>query len=166
IFSFIDEEKPMDLKRLLHDVRQNVDNVIAREGEGKRLWYELVDAHPVDVADVLKHLNKKHLELLYQTLPRQLRFDVFQEMPDKLKAFILSFLDVNDQIEAFQMLSTDELTDLFDVFSDDELKQYLQSLNKRVREKIITKLKFDPESAGGIMHTDVLTFMEDFTVEK
>jgi Mg/Co/Ni transporter MgtE len=27
-------------------------------------------------------------------------------------------------------------------------------------------LKFEPESAAGIMHTDVITLMEDFTVEK
>jgi magnesium transporter len=27
-------------------------------------------------------------------------------------------------------------------------------------------MKFDPESAGGIMHTDILTLMQDFTIEK
>ncbi|HEX4068644.1 MAG TPA: magnesium transporter, partial [Candidatus Babeliales bacterium] len=103
---------------------------------------------------------------LYKALPHSMQLDLFPELSDKLKVYVLSFLDDNEQVEAFQTLSTDDLTDLFDIFSDEELKRYLSSLNKRVHEKVRRMLKFDPESAAGIMHTDVITLMEDFTVEK
>ena len=63
-------------------------------------------------------------------------------------------------------LPVDQLTDLFDLFSDEELKIYLVLLNKKAREKVLSLLKFDPESAGGIMDTEVLVFIQDFTVEK
>lgn len=157
----------MDVKDLLYEIQNNIDDVIAQKGlTGISLWHELLKTHPVDIAALFKNLNKEHIKGLYEALPKYIQLDLFHELSDKIKVYVLSFLDDHDQVEAFQSLSTDQLTDLFDIFSDEELKRYLESLNKRVREKVIKMLKFEPESAAGIMHTDVLTLMEDFTVEK
>lgn len=157
----------MDVKDLLYEIQDNIDEVIAHESTlGKNLWRKLLEIHPVDIAYLLKSLNKSHIKVLYKALPKHVQLDLFHELQDNLKVYVLSFLDDQEQVEAFQTLSTDDLTDLFDIFSDEELKRYLDSLNKRVREKIIKMLKFEPESAAGIMDTDVITLMEDFTVEK
>lgn len=157
----------MDIKDLLYGIQNNVDDVIVhKDPENEKLWRNLLDTHPVDIADVCKQLSKEDVKKLYSALPHSMQLDVFPELSDKLKVYVLSFLDDNDQVEVFQTLSTDELTDLFDIFSDEELKRYLGSLNKRVHEKVRRMLKFDPESAAGVMHTDVITLMEDFTVEK
>jgi len=157
----------MDVKDLLYGIQENIDEIISHKGSVHgSLWHELIRTHPVDIAHVFKNLNKDHIKKLYMALPKYIQLDVFPELQDKIKVYVLSFLDDQEQYEAFQTLSTDDLTDLFDIFSDEELKRYLESLNKRVREKVIKMLKFEPESAAGIMHTDVLTLMEDFTVEK
>ncbi len=157
----------MDVKDLLSEIQNNIDEVISQKDPvGISLWHELLKIHPVDIAQLFKTLKKEHVILLYNALPKHVQLDLFHELSDKLKVVVLSSLDDHDQAEAFQSLSTDELTDLFDIFSDEELKRYLESLNKRVREKVIKMLTFEPESAAGIMHTDVLTLMEDFTVEK
>ena len=157
----------MDIKDLLYGIQENIDSVIAhKDPEGIKIWRTLLDTHPVDIADICKQLTQEDTKKLYQALPHPIQLDVFPELSDKLKVYVLSFLDDNAQVEAFQTLSTDELTDLFDIFSDEELKRYLGSLNKRVHEKVRRMLKFDPESAAGVMHTDVITLMEAFTVEK
>lgn len=157
----------MEVKELLYGIQENIDDVIAQKGPvGAKLWYELINTHPVDLADIFKNLNKEYVQVLYRALPHSLQLDLFHALQDKVKVYVLSFLDDQEQVEAFQTLSTDELTDLFDIFSDEELKRYLRSLNKRVHEKVRKMLKFEPESAAGIMHTDVITLMEDFTVEK
>lgn len=157
----------MDIKELLYGIQNNFDEVIVhKDPTGSALWHELVKTHPVDIAQIFKSLSKEHTKVLYKALPKSIQLDLFHELQDKQKVYILSALDDHEQVEAFQSLSTDELTDLFDIFSDDELKRYLESLNKRVREKVIKMLKFEPESAAGVMHTDVITLIEDFTVEK
>ena len=157
----------MDLKDLLYSIQGNIDDVISQKSPlGRQIWYELLKTHPVDIAYLFKNLSKDQVRSLYTALPNEIQLDLFHELPDKLKVYVLSFLDDQEQVEVFQTLSTDELTDLFDVFSDEELKRYLDSLHKRVREKVIKMLKFEPESAAGIMHTDVITLMEDLTVEK
>lgn len=157
----------MDVKDLLYEIQNNIEEIIAQKGpDGTRLWHELLRTHPVDIAQIFKSLDKEHVKALYQALPKPIQLDVFHELQDKLKVYVLSFMDDQEQVEAFQTLSTDDLTDLFDIFSDEELKRYLESLHKRVREKVIRMLKFEPESAAGVMQTDVITLMEDFTVEK
>jgi magnesium transporter len=157
----------MDVRDLLLEIQNNIDDVISQKGPvGASLWHELLKTHPVDIALLFKGLSKEQVRAIYEALPKYIQLDLFHELSDRLKVYVLSFLDDHDQVEVFQTLSTDELTDLFDIFSDEELKRYLESLNKRVREKVIKILKFEPESAAGVMHTDVLTLMEDFTVEK
>ena len=157
----------MDIKNLLHDIQIHIDETISQhEPLGKALWQQLLSIHPVDLALLFKGLDKNNVKRLYKALPKDVRLDVFPELQDRLKVIVLSGLDDQEQVEAFQTLSTDDLTDLFDIFSDEELKKYLHSFHKRVREKIIKMLKFKPESAAGIMHTDVITLMEDFSVEK
>lgn len=157
----------MDVRNLLADIKGSIEEVIAQSGPvGRALWLELLELHPVDIATLLKGLNKNDVKRLYGELPKDLQLDLFPELQNSLKVAVLSSLDNQEQFEAFQTLSTDDLTDLFDIFSDEELKKYLDSLNKRVREKVIKMLKFEPESAAGIMHTDVVTLMEDFSVEK
>ena len=78
----------------------------------------------------------------------------------------LSFLEDQDRSELLSSLPLDELTDLFDELSDKDLKVYLKLLHKRDREKVVSLRRFDPDTAGGIMHTDVITLMQDFTIEK
>jgi magnesium transporter len=157
----------MEVKDLLYEIQDNISDIIEQKGpEGVKLWHELLNTHPVDIAYIFKNLTKDNVKILYKALPHPIQLDLFHELQDKLKVYVLSFLDDQEQVEAFQTLSTDELTDLFDIFSDEELKLYLGSLNKRVHEKVKRMLKFEPESAAGVMHTDVITLMEDFTVEK
>ena len=157
----------MDLRNFLNEIQVNFDAIIAKEEPtGKALWHQLLAVHPVDMAIIFKGLSKDHIKRLYTALPSSLQLDLFPELQSSVQVTVLSVLDSQEQVEVLQTLSTDDLTDLFDIFSDEELKKYLDSLNKRVREKIIKMLKFEPESAAGVMHTDILTLMEDFSVEK
>ena len=157
----------MNAKKILEEIRENIDAVIKhKEVVGKSLMKVFLEVHPADIADFLADIDAKHTKKLFMALPKKKRLDVFEELSDRMKVFALSLMNEVDKTEAFQTLSADDLTDLFDLFTDEELKKYLNLLHKRVREKVIALLKFDPESAGGIMQTDVLTLMEDYTVEK
>ena len=42
----------------------------------------------------------------------------------------------------------------------------MKLLTKSARAKVLSLMKFHPQSAGGIMDTEVLSLMQDFTVEK
>ena len=151
------------LKKILENAPKNnqPDNML-----NKSVWQAFLDMHPVDIADFLAEIDKPTAQQLFANLPNELQLEVFQEFSNSMKAFILGAMQEHEQVNAFKILSADELTDLFDYLSDDELKRYLGLLQKHVRERVMSLMQFDPDCAGGVMHTDAITLIEDFTVEK
>jgi magnesium transporter len=157
----------MDGQHLLQEIKDHLDAVIAQDSIlGKALWSKFLELHPADIADFFTDIAWNQFQDLFLKLPKRLQMEVFKELSDVMKVNSLAFMNEQERVDALNILPVDELTDLFDLFSDEELKVYLVLLNKKAREKVLSLLKFDPESAGGIMDTEVLVLMQDFTVEK
>ncbi len=157
----------MNGRHILQEIRDNIEAVITQETAlGASLWQALLEIHPADIARFLVDLDKETFQTLFLKMPPELRLEVFSAFSEVAKVHALSFMNEHDRIDALNRLSADEFTDLVDLFSDEELKNYLELLHKRARHDVIELLKFHPESAGGIMDTNVLTLMDDFTVEK
>lgn len=154
-------------RHILQEIKDNIDAVILQESAlGKSLWHEFIHIHPADIARFLADIDKEQLTHLFLKLPKELKLEVFEELSDVMKVYALSIMSEHDLIDALNILNADTLTDLFDLLSDEDLKKYLDLLHKKARQEVISLMKFHPESAGGIMDIRVLTFMEDFTVEK
>lgn len=157
----------MNSRNILEEVRDNIDTVIKQDSElGKVLWREFLTIHPADIARFFSDIDRQTFKQLFLNLPKTLKLEVFEELSDTMKVYALSFMSDQDRADALNVLPADELTDTFDLLSDEELKSYLSLLHRKARERVFSLMKFDPESAGGIMDTEVLTLTEDFTVEK
>lgn len=157
----------MVIEKLFKEIKAHIQEVTQKETAlGKSLWKEFVKLHPADIAQFLSHVDSDCFEKLFLNLPQKNMCAVFSEFSEKMKAQALSFLNNAGRVEALSCLTADELTDLFEDLSDEELKQYLNLLHKEDRQKVLSLLKFDSESAGGIMDTDVLALRDDFTVHK
>lgn len=154
-------------EKLFDEIKNNIKDVIDKESVlGKLLWEELLTAHPADLARFLGSLSEENFKKLYIDFPSHVSCAVFREFSEPLQALALATLNDSGRVDALGCLTTDELTDLFERLSDNELKQYLSLLHKTDREKVLSLLKFNPESAGGIMDTDVLALHDDLTVQK
>jgi magnesium transporter len=157
----------MEEKKLFREIEDNMEAVIARNTPlGLSLWTALIETHPADCAELLSNISQEKAKTLFMNFSHSFRTKVFAELADAMKVIMLSAMNDAEKAEALHTLPIDELTDLFDIFSDEELKDYLNLLNKRVRDKVLSLLRFEPDSAGGIMDTEALSLMTDFTVEK
>ena len=156
----------MDRTTLLDEIRQNVAAVAQQSTAlARSLWDRFIKLHPADMADFFADVARDEFRALFIALPQALKLSVFKELPDSLKVHILNQLDEENRLAILHALQADELTDLFDFFSDEELRSSLNLLNKTAREGVLSLMKFHPESAGGIMDPQVFSLMEDFTVE-
>ncbi len=157
----------MNNNKILAEVRDNLDTVIARDSVlSQSLWDAFVQVHPADIADFLSTISKHAAQQLFGRLPKDIKMEVFENLSDFMQGIVLEAMSDQEKVEAFRSLPADELADLFDHLTDEELKQDLRLLAKDVREQVLSLLQFEPDSAGGIMTTDVLTLMQDFTVEQ
>jgi len=157
----------MEQNNILLSIKENLEEVIKRRSAlGKSLWKDLLEQHPADIADFLSEIDRADMKKLFVKFPKKLQFDVFAEFTEPQKVACLSVVTEPDQADLLRSLPADDLTDLFEYFSDEQLKQYFKLLHKRAQEKVIQLMKFHPDSAGGVMDTEVFSLMEDFTVEK
>lgn len=157
----------MGLTRIFEQIHDNIDAIVAQSTPlGIFLYKELVKLHPADIAKFLGNIEREEARKVFLILPKDLKLQIFPELTYSMQAFFLSFVEDNDRSFILSSLPIDELTDFFDELSDEELKKYLPLLHKKDREKVLSLMKFNPESAGGIMDTNVMTLMEDFSVER
>ncbi len=157
----------MDTQKILDQVAAHIETVEKQDSPlGVLLWQEFVKLHPADIAQFLSDSSKDNAQTLFTKMPHPLRVAVFSYFSSPMMLNCLSFLSDHDRSDLLSSLPLDELTDLFDDLSDKDLKVYLKLLHKRDREKVVSLRRFDPDTAGGIMHTDVITLMQDFTIEK
>jgi magnesium transporter len=157
----------MDKQKIFDQIVDNIETVEKQDSPlGVILWQEFVRLHPADIAQFLSDSPKDHARTLFLMLTHVLQAAVFSYFSSPMMLACLKFLDDNDRSMLLSSLPLDELTDLFDDLSDKDLKVYLKLLHKRDREKVVSLRRFDPDTAGGIMHTDVITLMQDFTIEK
>ncbi len=157
----------MEEKNIFLTIKDHLEEVVqGKTAYGQALWKRLLDQHPADIADFFTEIDHESMQPLFLELPQELKFEVFEEFSDTFKADCLEFLPENDQAELLNSLSIDDVSDLFDSVSDEELKKYLNLLHKKDRALVLSLMKFDPESAGGIMDVEVLSLFEDYTVGK
>ena len=154
-------------KIIMKNLAQSIDQLIKHDTpEGKTLWAQLLELHAADIADFFSLIDRDEVKQIFMQFPHDLQLEVFGHLSDSMKVFVLSCLDDPNKSALLSKTPIDELTDLFDSLSDQELKRYLTLLSTQDHQKVLSLMKFDPESAGGIMDTDVLTLMQNFTVEK
>lgn len=158
---------PMNSKLILEQIELHLPAILAQETpEARSLWNQFLEIHPADIAQFISDQDKDDAKDIFLALPKKLKLAVFENFSNFMRVFSLSILDDRDKIIILNATPIDELTDLFDSLSNQELKEYLLLLNAHDRQKVLSLLEFDSESAGGIMDTDVLTLRQDFTVEK
>lgn len=154
-------------EKICSQVLEHIDAVLNEDTpQGKHLWHDFINLHHADIAKFLGDVDRDSTQRIFLKIPDQLKLEIFSHFSYSMKFFCLSFLDDHDRSHLLNSLPLDELTDFFDELSDEELKTYLKLLHTQDREKVLALMQFNPESAGGMMDTNVLTLMQDFTVEK
>ncbi len=157
----------MDMNKIFEQMSDNIETVLQQDSPlGILLWQEFIKLHPADIAQFISDLDKDEAPQIFAKLDRELRVLVFPYLAYSKKVLCLAYLDDRGREHILNNVPLDELTDFFDELSDEELKRYLNLLHTKDRAKVVSLMQFDPESAGGIMHTDVMTLIEDFTIEK
>lgn len=154
-------------KKIFEQIEQNISSIVNQDSAlGKELWQELLKAHPADLAQLLQNLDRDHFKALYLMLPQNLMIETFDYFSDSLAAYSLSILSEKERAVVLENVDIEDLTDIFDHLSDQNIKVYFELLQKKRREQVLSLLKFSPDSAGGKMDVDVVSLIYSYTVEK
>lgn len=153
--------------KILDSIALHIQEVVAQKTvRSQSLIEQLNLAHYADIAQLINGLDFPYSAQLFTFLKPTLQVHVFYELQPSLMRAILSNLSAADKSTLLKNSHADEITDLFDILSDEELQGCLEVLHQKERQQVLSLMQFAPDTAGGIMNVDVITFIQDFTVAK
>ena len=134
--------------------------------DGSALLAAAGNVHYADLADLYEHLEDNERDFLFKTIGPELATDVVAELPDSLIEESLSHFKPAQLRVLLGNLSDDDRVDIFQVVSEEEQVRFFSLLGPRDRELTKSLLKYDEDSAGGRMTTQVGRITADMTVKQ
>ncbi|MBW2218334.1 MAG: magnesium transporter [Deltaproteobacteria bacterium] len=133
-------------------------------------------------ANLQKIINKTHaadLSVLFRsiTFADQLRlFDMikdierkgilFSELDEDSLLRLVDNLDIDDIVKILENMATDDVADLLGRLPDEKSGAILEKMKKEGSEEIEDLLRYDDDTAGGIMIPDFIALKEDLTARE
>jgi len=123
--------------------------------------------HPADIAQVMQQLGPSDRFFLFGLISdKEKTADVLNELNPPTRSELLDQLDPKKIAEIFKEMSPDDLADIIGDMPKDVANKVLESLGKKDSEQIQELLKYEEDTAGGIMSTHFLALNENITVKE
>lgn len=154
-------------EQIFAQILENFDAVLHRKtAVGNQLWQELQQTHPADIADFLQTISRERFDQLLQLFALPLKQAIFEFLSDSAKAHVLTISSNEDRHHFLESMLMSEFADMIDFMDDETVEACFKLLQRKDRQVVMDILAFNPESAGGVMETNVISLFADFTVQK
>nr|MBA3555702.1 magnesium transporter [Gemmatimonadales bacterium] len=146
-----------------NDVERMVD--LVRNGEITVFIRRAHDFEPADLADVLAALDDDERLAVVQALPAELSSQALAEMPQDAHAEeTLAALSPERAAEIVEELEDDDAADMLRELAPEEQERILVGVEDRAEVERL--LRYDPETAGGLMTSHLVSVRDTATTEE
>ena len=140
--------------------------VAIKEGNTEGVLELLKDLHPADIAELYQDLDLQEAEFIYMHLDPETAADVIAELDDDDRKKLLEHLP-NEMIaqQFIQNMDTDDAVDLIRNMDEDEQEEILSHIHDMEQAgDIVDLLKYDEDTAGGLMGTEMIVVNENWSM--
>lgn len=121
--------------------------------------------HPADLADHLEHLSpEKRLNALAEMAAEDAA-GALAELDGNLAADVLENMDTSQAAQILAEMDPDDAADILDDLDALRRDVLLENMTKEDSDELRRLLRFDPDSAAGVMNTEVILLEESMTVD-
>lgn len=121
---------------------------------------KLSEIHPSDLADILEELDRRERAYVFGTLDVETQADALEEVDDKTRVSIIEELPEERAADIIEEMEPDEAVDLLQDLPDEKKRDLIEDMEEDARKEVEELLKFEEETAGGIMTTDYIRCLE------
>ncbi len=153
------------MKEFDEEQLENVKDIVGRrDDEAARAL--LADLHPADIAQLYNDLNLEEAEYLYKLLDDDKAADVLMELDEDDRRKLLSDMEPEDIARQYiDHLDTDDAVDLIQDLDEEDRDEVLSHIDDVEQAgDIIDLLKYDEDTAGGLMGTEMLVVNENWSM--
>lgn len=130
--------------------------------EVKNLLHEV---HYADMAEILEELDLQEAIYVFNSLDSEITAEILLELDDDLRINILKNLSAKEIAEEIDELDTDDATDIIAELPQHKKEQVISELEDVEHAKdIVELLRFDEDTAGGLMGKELVKVNMNWTV--
>jgi magnesium transporter len=149
----LDDKVITNIKKLIHD---------KNDPELKTL---LSDLHHADVAEILDELDFDQSIYIIKLLDSELTSEIIAELDDDIRDKILKTLSSKEIAEEIDELETDDAADIIADLPKKKKEEVISQLEDVEHAKdIVDLLRYDDDTAGGLMRKELIAVKESWTV--
>lgn len=131
----------------------------------KRLELLLNDLHHADIAEILDELDFDEATYIFKVLDSEKTAEILLELDEDLRENILSRLSPKEIAEELDELETNDAADIIAELSQSKKEEVISELQDVEHAKdIVELLRYDEDTAGGIMHKELVKVNENWNV--
>lgn len=122
--------------------------------------------HPADLANIVEDLSVRHGEKLVTSLDAESAAKVLEEVDPNLQRILLKHLEPEEVSRIFSEMSLEEVVDLIKMMPKGDARELLSYLKGSRLKKVQKLIKYDDDTAGGLMMVEFVGVRPNWTVGK
>ena len=161
-----ENREEIEVRNVIQVDSELLDDVadLVKEKASDSLLNLFADLHPADIAEIVNHLNFENAEYAFSILDNETASEVITELDENLREKILQHIDTAKISTIVDELETDDATDIISDLPAEVANEVLNSIDIEDSEDVKELLKYDEESAGGIMNSDFVSVKDNDTL--
>ncbi len=126
---------------------------------------ELTELHPADIAELYQNLDISEQEYLFRLLDEEKAADLLMELDDEDRGRLLEAMPAEEIARQIDHLDTDDAVDLIQQLDEEDRDEILSHIDDVEQAgDIIDLLKYDEDTAGGLMGTEMIVVNENWSM--
>ena len=151
---------------ITQDLIEQVQNLIVQH-DNEGLLELLANEHHADIAELIDELDLEEATYIIKLLDSELTSEVLMEIDDDVREKILRNLSVQEIAEELLELDTDDAADMIAELPENRQESVISAIEDEEHVKdIVELLKYDENSAGGLMAKELVKVNENWNVLK
>jgi magnesium transporter len=135
------------------------------ENKAQELLLLLEDIHFADIAEIMEELDDYGAGYIFNTLDSEKTAEILLELDEEVREKILKNLSPKEIAEELDELSTDDAADIIAELPQHKKEQVISELEDVEHAKdIVDLLRYDEDSAGGLMGKELVKVNENWNV--
>ncbi|TCP23916.1 magnesium transporter [Tenacibaculum skagerrakense] len=146
------------------ELLENVSNLIAdqKDNDLSELFH---DVHHADIAEVLDELSFDDAVYIIRLLNSETTSGVLMDVDTDVREKILEQLSAKEIAEEIEELDTDDAADVIAELPEERKEEVMQQIvDEEHAKEIVELLRFDENSAGGLMAKELVKVNENWSV--
>ncbi|MFQ6096279.1 MAG: magnesium transporter [Armatimonadota bacterium] len=145
-----------------YELADRIREFVDQHGD-KSLEPLLREYSPVDIAIALRELDEEHRNAVFERLSLEEAAAVLEEADDETSAEVLDSMDDRAMADIIDAMPPDAGADAIALLDEEDAERVLELMPDEESEELEELLKYDPDTAGGIMTPEFVSVPENVT---